>query len=122
MTINESINEKETPEKHDETVFKFPLILALIGLVLGLAFEILFFGHPIGISFSIMAVLCVAGLLMAARRESISFARENLFLGIPILFFSIMTFLRTEPMTVFLNIVFTMMLFALWVRAFRLGR
>jgi hypothetical protein len=90
-------------------------------LALGLGFEILFFGHPIGISFSIMALLCIGALLFAAWREGILFARENLLLVIPILFLSIMTFVRTEPMTVFLNVVLTLMLFALWVRAFRLG-
>jgi hypothetical protein len=121
MTVDEQLGDEGEAKREVETQFRFPLTLALIGFALGLAFEILFFGHPIGISFSIMASLCIGTLLFAAWREGIPFARGNLFLMFPILFFSIMTFLRTEPMTVFLDVVLTLMLFALWVRAFRLG-
>jgi hypothetical protein len=121
MTVDNQLGAGGEHKTEVETMFRFPLILALVGLALGMCFEILFFGHPIGISFSIMALLCIGALLFTAWREGIPFASENLFLGIPILFFSIMTFLRTEPMTLFLNIVITLMLFALWVRTFRLG-
>jgi len=122
MTNNDVAGENEALDQKDEKKIQFPLVLTLIAFLLGLAYEILFFGHPIGISTSIMAVLCVAGLLIAARREKVAYARENLLLAIPILFFSIMSFLRMEPMTVFLNVVLTLMLFALWVRTFVSGR
>jgi len=121
MAINEQFNNKETSNIEGEAKFRFPLTLTLIGFALGLGFEILFFGHLIGISFSIMALLCIGALLFATRREGVSFARENLLLIIPILFFSIMTLFRSEPLTIFLNVVITLSLFALWVRTFRLG-
>jgi len=122
MTENEIAKDEGALEGKQERKIQFPLILTLIGFLLGLAFEILFYGHPIGISFSIMALLCVAGLLIAARQEKIPFSKENLLLAIPILFFSIMSFLPLEPLTVFLNVVLTLMLFALWVRTFISGR
>jgi len=121
MTNVEIKGEEGALEEEQERKIQYPLVLTLIGFLLGLAFEILFFGHPIGISFAIMAVLCVAGLLFTAWREGVPYARENLFLAIPILFFSIMIFLRTEPLTLFLNIVLVLILFALWVRTFRQG-
>ena len=121
MTVDEQKDENEAPKPQADHPFRFPLTLTLIGLVLGLGFEILFYGHAIGISIPIMVSLCIGALLFAAWREETSYDRSNLFLVIPILFFSIMTFLRAEPMTVFLNVVLTLILFALWVRAFRLG-
>jgi hypothetical protein len=121
MTNNEIAGDEGALEGDQERRIQFPLILTLIAFVLGLTFEILFYGHAIGISFSIMALLCVGGLLIAAWREKVTFARENLLLAIPILFFSIMSFLRLEPLTVFLNVVLALMLFALWLRTFISG-
>jgi hypothetical protein len=121
MTDDEPLSESEALDAKGEKTFQFPLILTLVGFVLGLALEILFFGHPIGISFSIMALLCIGALLFSSWREGIPFAKENLLLVIPILFLSIMTFLRTESLTVFLDVVLTLMLFALWVRVFQPG-
>jgi hypothetical protein len=105
-----------------ELKFRFPIWLALIGLILGLSVEVLFYGHLLGISFFIWAFLCVAGLLGATIMEGIKSARGSLPLALPILFFSFMVCVRLEPLTMFLNIVLTLALLAIWVRSFRHDR
>ena len=121
VTINESSNTES--EKQIEThPFRYPLGLTIVALTLGLSVEILFDGHPLGISFPIWAVLCIAALLGLAALEGVRPTRPELILAIPILFFAAMTFLRLEPLTVFLNLVLTLALFAIWVRTFRHGR
>ena len=97
------------------------LAITLIALALGLAFEILFDGHPLGISFPIWATLSLAGLLAAAYVEDVRPSRGEVLLALPILFLSWMTILRQEPFTVFLCVAGTLILFALWIRTFRAG-
>jgi hypothetical protein len=96
-----------------------PAILTLVALALGVAFEVLFYDHPLGVSFPLWVLLSALALLASARLERREFARASLVLLAPLLFFALMVFFRFEPFTVFLNIVFTLVLLALWVRAFR---
>ena len=101
---------------------KRTLEVTSIALLLGLGVEILFYGHPLGINFPIWAALSAAALFITARLEGIRPSRWELWLVIPILFLSAMAVMRLEPLTVFLSVVGTWMLFALWVRVFRTGR
>lgn len=96
--------------------------VSLIGLGLGVAFEVLFYGQQLGISFPIWVTLGVVGLLGAAMIETVPVKKGALWLVGPILFLAVMTCLRLEPLTVFLNVVLTLALLALWVRTFRAGR
>ena len=109
----------EADKEREPATFRYPVWLAIAALVLGLSVEILFDGHALGISFPIWSVLCIMALLGMAAREGVRSTWPEAGLGLLILFFSIMTFLRLEPLTVFLDIVLTMALFALWVRTFR---
>lgn len=102
--------------------FLHPLWLALTALTLGLSVEILFYGRPLGISFPIWAVaVCIAALGMAWA-ESRRPARGSLWLIAPILVFAALAFVRLEPLTLFLNVVAVLCLFALWVRTFLADR
>jgi len=101
---------------------RFQIRLTILALVLGLSVEILFHGHPLGISFPIWAGLSVAALLIAAWWGRIRPARAELWLAIPIMFFASMTFLRLEPLTTFLNVIIVLALLAIWVRIFRSGK
>jgi hypothetical protein len=96
--------------------------LGLIGLGLGVAFEVLFYGHLLGVSFPIWVALCIAGLVAAAAIEAVPLRLGRLLLAVPILFLAAMTSLRLEPLTVFLDVALTLALLALWVRTFRTGR
>jgi len=77
--------------------------LAALGLALGLAAEVLFYGHPPGISVPIWALLCVAALLLAARSHAVRPARPGAWMAAPILFFAIMPFLRQEGLSITLS-------------------
>jgi hypothetical protein len=117
----EEINVGEADQEKSLEISK-PLTLTAIAIVLGIAFEVLFYGHPIGISFFVLATLCGLGLLGGSILEGHKPSwRDGLFF-IPILFFSFVTYLRSEDLTVFLNIVGTLMLFVLWVRDFKFQR
>ena len=94
---------------------------AALGLCLGIAVEVLFYGHPLGISVLIWAALCVAALLLAARSYGASAARSSAWLAAPILFFAAMPFLRLEGLSVLLSLAATVGLLLLWVRTFRVG-
>src|SRR3990172_5899367 len=101
---------------------KSPTQLSLIALGLGLSFEVLFYGHRLGASFPIWVALAGAGLVGGAAIEAVPLNWRNLWLAVPILFLAVMTALRLEPLTVFLDVVLTLALLALWVRTFRSGR
>lgn len=116
------IEKSESPmeiEAQRKDGFRFPVGLAMMGLVLGLSVEVLFYGHALGISFFLWVSLCAIMLLGAAAMEGLQISRQSQLLLIPILFLSFMVFLRLEPLTVFLNILLTLALLALWVRTFR---
>ena len=98
------------------------LRLMFIALILGLGFEILFYGHRIGISLFLMTLLASVGLFASAAIMGKKPARESLLLLAVIGFFALMTMLRLEPMTIFINFVIILAFFALLVRTFCNGR
>jgi hypothetical protein len=97
-------------------------MLVGIALALGLAVEILFYGHTIGISFPIWAALGVAAILIASRMDGIRPAAGTLALIPGILFFAAIAAIRLEPLTVMLSMMATLLLFGLFVRALLHGR
>ncbi len=99
-----------------------PLALAGFALALGLAVEILFHGHRIGISFPIWAALGIVTILLAARIEGVRPAPGALALIPMILLFAAVVAVRMEPLTVVLSMLATLLLFALMVRALLHGR
>ena len=101
---------------------RMPVALTLMALGLGLVVEVLFYGHPPGISFFLWAALCVGAVLIAARIEAVRVAGSAWLVMIPILFFAGAVFFRQEPLTVFLSVLLTIFLLALLVRLFRFGR
>jgi hypothetical protein len=102
--------------------FSTAVQVGLIGLALGVAFEILFYGHALGISFPIWVVLALAALAAAAMVEKVSLRWGSVLLCAPILFLAAMASIRLEPLSVFLDVVLTLALLALLVRSFRAGR
>lgn len=113
---------EETPNSIDSnTTFRRPVVLTLIALALGILVDVLFHGHALGISFPLWALFSVAGLLLGMFLETRQAAAQGLLLILPILFLSVMTIVRLEPLTVFLNIVLTLSLLAVWVRVFQTG-
>jgi len=122
MTTSKPEPPEGTSDATQSDAFLHPLWLSLTALVLGLIVEIFFYGRPMGVSFPIWAVaVCIAAFGMAwseARRPS----RGSAWLIGPILVFAALAFVRLEPLTLFLDVVAVLCLFALWVRTFRTGR
>ena len=77
--------------------------LLLTSLFLGIAFDVLFWKKAPGISFAIFITLCLAAGYLLLRSKKLQPAWKSLLLLVPIIFFSVMTFIRREPFTTFLN-------------------
>ena len=110
----------QTPASKDtgfSSIPQAPLALVGIAFALGLAVEVLFYGHPIGISFPIWAALGIAAILVAGWREGVRPAKGTLALIHAVLFFAAVIAIRLEPLTVLLSLMATLLLFALIVRA-----
>lgn len=102
---------------------KFPTQFWIVVLALGWLFDLLFWGHePGGISFAIYALLTLlAGFLLLAH-EGVRPATKALILVPFILIFAAFTFLRSEPLTVFLSHLLTLVLMAGLVVTYGGGR
>ncbi len=101
---------------------KRPNILWIIALALGWLFDFLFWKHAPGINFAIYVVLCLAGGFLALTWNGIKPSWKSLLLLIPILFFSAMTFIRQEPMSMFLSYVFPLTLLGVLAATYLGGR
>ncbi|MGZ9223106.1 MAG: DUF4153 domain-containing protein, partial [Anaerolineales bacterium] len=73
-------------------------------ILLGWAFDFLFWKKPIGINFAIYASLCLGTGILLLRADGLRFARRSGLLLLPIAFLAAMTFIRLEPLTVFLSV------------------
>jgi len=94
-------------------------------ILLGWMFDFLFWKKPAGINFFIYIALCLATGIFLLRADGLRLSRRSGLLLFPIAFLSAVTFIRLEPMTVFLSIsmtIFLMGTFALtyingaWIR------
>ena len=91
-------------------------------ILLGLAFDLLFWDKVPGISFPIfIALLLLSGILVLAD-SGIRPHKRALLLILPIGFFSTMTFLRAEPMTTFLNYLLSFVFLAFFAISYTGGR
>jgi Ca2+/Na+ antiporter len=95
--------------------------LSFAALCVGIAVDVLFWKKTPGISFAIFITFCLALGFWLLHMQHIRPARNSFFLLIPILFFCIMTFLRKDPFTTFLNYVLTLFSAAVLVMTFRSG-
>ena len=97
-------------------------VLIWTSLLLGIAFDILFWQKTPGISFAIYTILCLASGYLLLRSQNIRPAGMSLVLLAPILFFSVMTFNRLEPFTLLLNYALTLFCMAVLAMTYRSGR
>ena len=89
---------------------------------LGLVFDILFWGKAPGISFPLfVALILLSGILLLAD-SGIRPNKRALGLILPIGFFATMVFLRTEPLTTFLNYTLTFVFLGFFALTYRGGR
>ena len=79
-----------------------------VGLLLGIAFDYLFHGKALGISFLLFIVLLLGALAVLGRLDDVPPARRNLWLVVPLLFYAAMVFVRANEFLTFLNVVYSL--------------
>ena len=87
-----------------------------IVILLGWAFDFLFWKKPLGVNFAIFIALCILTGVFLLRTDGLRLAPGSSLLLVPLAFLAAMTFIRQEPMTVFLSVsgvVFLLGVFAL---------
>lgn len=91
-------------------------------IALGWAFDFLFWEKAPGVNFALYVVLCMLVGVILLRTDGHRPARNVLLLFPLIAFFAALTFLRQEPMTLFLSGVLTLFLMGLFAISFLGGR
>src|SRR5215216_148176 len=76
-----------------------------IVILLGWAFDFLFWKKPLGLNYAIYVILILITGIVLMRADGLQPSRGSSLLLLPIAFLAAMTFIRLEPMTVFLSIV-----------------
>lgn len=90
-------------------------------LFFGWVFDFLFWGNPIGINFALFVILCLLGGFLILLDNGVWPAKRSLWLLLPILFFSAITFLRDETLSVGLAYLFTILSLSLFVFSYTGG-
>ena len=94
-------------------------------ILLGWAFDFLLWKKPVGVNFTIFVSLCLATGILLLRADGLRFSRRSGLLLLPVAFLAAMTFIRLEPLTVFISVsaaLFLMGIFTLtylsgeWIR------
>ncbi len=91
-------------------------------ILLGLAFDILFWKKTPGISFAVFVTLVLSGGIYLLFSEGFRPAWRSLWLLAPIAFFAAMTFIRSEPLSTFLNYLLALIFMAVFALCYRGGR
>ncbi len=103
-------------------MIKHPAPLLLAALIVAWSFDFLFWGARPGISFALFVSICLGAGLMLSGWLSMRPATSSYGLLLPIGFFAVMSFVRKEPFTQFVNYTTTLFLIALLARTFLGGR
>jgi hypothetical protein len=93
----------------------------VIVILLGWAFDFLFWEKPLGINFAIFVALCLATGMLLLRWDGLRLSRRTGLLLLPIAFLAAMTFIRLEPMTDLLSISMTLFLMGVFALTYLSG-
>ncbi len=91
-------------------------------ILLGWLFDFLFWKKPLGVNFALFVALSLATGILLLRLDGLRFARRSGLLLIPIAFLAAMTFIRLEPLTVFLSICMVLFLMGLFTQTYLSGQ
>ena len=91
-------------------------------IALGWAFDFLFWKKAPGINFAIYVALCLITGILLLRADGHRPTRNTMLLLPLIAIFAVMTFIRREPLTVFLSVALTLFLMGLFAISFLGGR
>lgn len=101
---------------------KHPNRLWIVALLLGWAFDFLFYMKPTGVNFAIFASLCLLGGFYLLLADGIRPAPRSLWLLVPFAFFAVITFVRQESLTTFLAYTLTLFVMSVFVITYLGGR
>ncbi|HET6822919.1 MAG TPA: DUF4153 domain-containing protein, partial [Anaerolineales bacterium] len=93
----------------------------ILVILLGWSFDFLFWQKPLGINFAIFVSLCIGTGILLLRWDELRISRRAGLLLIPIAYLAAMTFIRLEPMTVFLSISMILFLMGVFALTYRNG-
>jgi hypothetical protein len=99
-------------------ILKRPNIFIWVTILVAWSFDFLFWDKVPGISFAIFVLITLGVGFLFARQQGLTPAKNTLWLLIPIAFFTLMTIVRLEPMTVFLNLAAVLMLMGILAHSF----
>ncbi len=101
---------------------KSPIRLWIVAVVLGWAFDFLFWGHSVGLNFVIFVALVLAGGLNLLWFFELRPAKKSLLLIVPFAAFALITIWQQEPLTIFLAYTFTLLSLGLLAVSYLGGR
>ncbi len=93
-------------------MLKNPKRFFIVLLLLAWAFDFLFWESSVGVNFALFIEMLLLGGGYLLVKENIRPARRSVWLLVPIMFFVMITFIRQEPLTLFLAYLFTFFLLA----------
>lgn len=93
-------------------------IITVLSLVLGVLFDYLFYAKAPGINFPLYIFLLTAGLWLIARFSKKPIEKNIFWLLFPLLFFSVMVFVRASLLLTFLNIIASLLLLLILAELF----
>ena len=93
----------------------------VIVILLGWSSDFLFWKKPLGVNFAIFVTLCLATGILLLHGDGLRLSRRASLLLLPIAFLIAMTFIRLEPMTVFLSIVMVLFLMGVFALTYLSG-
>jgi hypothetical protein len=111
----ERVVQQDPPIRH-------PLRLLVVVLFLGWTFNYLFWKQSVGVNFALFLVLSLISGALLLFSEGYKPHRNILWLLIIFLFFGVISFLRQEPLTMFLAFMFTLVAAGLLATSYRGGR
>jgi len=91
-------------------------------ILLGWAFDFLFWKKPAGINFFIYVTLCLATGIYILQLDGLRPARRSGLLLLPIFLLSFFTFIRQESMTVFLSVSMTIFFMGVFTVSYLAGQ
>jgi hypothetical protein len=112
------MSEQEKEKTQENFVMKNKAIFIWLPLAVGWLFDLLFWDKVPGISIALFIFIVLGVGFTLARQQDLSPSPGALLLVIPIVFFAVMTSVRVEPMTVFLNVGAVLLLMGLLAHSF----
>ena len=103
-------------------MIKHPKLLWIVVLLLGWAFDFFFWGKPVGINFAFFVAFSLLGGFFILLADGKKPALKSLWLLIPFVFFTVITVVRQEPLTLFLAYTFALVSMGLLAVTYLGGR